>query len=240
MDRRIARRHSLLLALAVVLLAVPAQAQDTEFTVTLATKTSDHPYFGMGHPAGYVIDGEEANELTLVRGATYTFQMEDIPGIHPFYISTSEAGGGAEVFEEGVEGNFATGDDVLTFTVPLAAPDLLWYQCQVHQFMGWRLNIVDATDAEEGAQPSALALSAAYPNPFFEATRLDLTLATAADVTAEVFDRTGRRVAVLHDGALAAGTHPLRLEAADLADGAYLVRVTAGEETVERRVTLVR
>jgi len=232
-------RFSPVVFLLLLLLPVEVQAQ-TSFTVTVETKSADHPNDGMGHPAAFVIDGEEANELTLVRGETYTFQMDGTPVIHPFYLSTSESGGGAEPYTEGVTGSGATGDEALTFVVPMEAPDLLWYQCQVHLFMGWRLNIVNPTATEDGAQPQALVLGAPFPNPFADRTALTLTLETPQEVTVEVFDVSGRRVATLHDGALPRGEHPLALDGTGLGDGVYVVRVQSGDEVVERRVTLAR
>ena len=50
----------------------------------------------------------------------------------------------------------------------------------------------------------------------------------------------GRRVATLHDGVLPRGEHPLALDGAGLGDGVYVVRVQAGDEVVEQRVTLAR
>ena len=233
-------RFCLIALLTLLLMPESIQAQTT-FTVTVETKTSDHPYNGMGHPAGYVIDGEEASELTLVRGETYTFQMDGVPSVHPFYLSTSDAGGGAASYDSGVTGNGATGDGVLTFVVPMDAPDLLWYQCQIHQFMGWRLNIVNPTSTEEGTQPEALTLGAPYPNPFADRAAFTVRIGTPQSVSVEVFGVDGRRVAVLHDGMLSSGReHPFALGAAGLADGVYLVRVQTAQRVVERRVTLAR
>ena len=84
------------------------------------------------------------------------------------------------------------------------------------------------------------SLAAAFPNPFAERTTLTLTLDEQQTVRAEVFDLLGRRVAVLHDGSLAAGTHPLTLDAARLPAGLYVVRAQAGAFTATRRVTIVR
>lgn len=232
-----------LVAMLALLWAVPTAQAQTTFQVAVETKTASHPYSGMGHPAGYVIDGEEANELTLVRGETYVFQMNGVSSVHPFYLSTSDAGAGAGVFPDGVTGNGVSGDGTLTFEVPMTAPDLLWYQCLNHQFMGWRMNIVNPVSNEEEAQPVSLSLSAAYPNPFAARTRLDLTLERAQDVTVAVFDVAGRRVATLHEGILSASQpHTFAFDATDLnfAGGTYVVRATAGETVVERRITLVR
>lgn len=230
----------ILLSLA-LLLALPAAQAQVTFDVTVEAKSATHPNAGQGHPDAFVIDGEEANALVLTRGETYVFQMNGVPSIHPFYLSTSESGGGAGAYTDGVTGSQASGNEMLTFTVPEDAPDLLYYQCFNHQFMGWEINVIDpGLSSEDGAQPLALALDAAYPNPFTTATRLNVTLDEAQAATVAVFDLAGRRVRTLHAGPLAAGSTPFEFAADGLAPGTYVVRVVAGEAVREQRVTLAR
>ncbi len=93
--------------------------------------------------------------------------------------------------------------------------------------------------AEPGAEVAGLALTAS-PNPASDALTLTLTLPEAGAATVEAFDALGRRVALLHDGPLAAGEHRLRLDAAALPAGLYVVRAAAGLAVVTRRVTLLR
>ncbi len=234
-------RRALAVLLFALLLAAPLVHAQATFAVGVVPNT-DHPDPEARFEV-YAIDGVQGRELTLTRGQTYTFTTDDVPGNHPFYISTSEVGQAEGEYSDGVTGNFATQGEVLTFFVPMDAPDLLYYQCQFHQRMGWRITVVNPTSTTEGeAQPVALALSAAYPNPFAEYTQLTLTLDRPQTVTVDLFTATGRLVATLHDGTLAGPTHTFALNIAGLglADGTYLVRATAGETTVERRVTLVR
>jgi len=91
------------------------------------------------------------------------------------------------------------------------------------------------------AAPAALALAAPAPNPARGMARLTLTLAAPQAVRVEAFDALGRRVAVLHDGPLSAGTHALSLDAAALTPGLYVVRATgAGGVSPVRRVVVAR
>ena len=53
---------------------------------------------------------------------------------------------------------------------------------------------------------------------------MPFALAGPAEVRIEVHDVLGRRVAVLADGAYAAGTYRVRFEAGHLPSGLYLVR----------------
>jgi hypothetical protein len=59
-------------------------------------------------------------------------------------------------------------------------------------------------------------------------------------VTVEAFDALGRRVATVHDGPLAAGSHTLVLDASALPAGVYVVRAAAGTDVVARTVPVVR
>ena len=95
------------------------------------------------------------------------------------------------------------------------------------------------TAAEPAPTPASFTLSAA-PNPFAGHTTLTLTLDAPQPVRIAVFDALGRRVAVLHDGEMAAGTHRLRLDAAGLPGGAYLVRASGAAGAVSRQVTVLR
>jgi hypothetical protein len=100
--------------------------------------------------------------------------------------------------------------------------------------------VVAAPAASSGTLPSSFALHAAAPNPFAARTTLRYDLPEAADVTVEVLDLLGRRVAVLVDGEAEAGSHAVTLDAAVLPSGVYLVRMTAGAFAAAQRVTLVR
>ncbi|MEM6785721.1 MAG: T9SS type A sorting domain-containing protein, partial [Bacteroidota bacterium] len=87
--------------------------------------------------------------------------------------------------------------------------------------------------------PAVVALSV-YPNPTAMGATVEIALPEAAEVRAEVFDLLGRRVAVLHDGMLAAGAQALRLDGAALPGGVYVVRAATPEATLTQRLTLVR
>lgn len=88
--------------------------------------------------------------------------------------------------------------------------------------------------------PAAFALHAAAPNPFASRTTLRFDVPQVSAVTVEVLDLLGRRVAVLTDGEVEAGTHTVPFEASALPSGVYLVRMQAGAFGAVQRVTLVR
>lgn len=135
---------ALLLALAFPL-SLEAQRQ-TLFNVTVNESTRSNPNGNNAHDVVFWIDGTESPELTLVRGTTYRFVMNETPRSHPFYLSTSATGAGASPYNDGVTGQFAFGTDTLTFIPGANTPNLLYYQCQNHQYMGWKINVVGAPE----------------------------------------------------------------------------------------------
>ena len=79
--------------------------------------------------------GNNPNIGPLIRGGTYTFNVQAGPG-HPFYITTDDgtnfsAGAYVGEYTSGVTNSRAV-DQTLTFVVPQDAPDTLYYQCAFH------------------------------------------------------------------------------------------------------------
>jgi SprB repeat len=110
-----------------------------QFAVTAVSKNAQHPYFGVGFPVGYALDGIQGKELTLTRGINYTYSGT-FPG-HPFHITTSSVGGSfAGEVTSGVT-NSQTQGGALVFTPNSSHPNLLYYMCGVHLNMGWKINI---------------------------------------------------------------------------------------------------
>ncbi|HLA63074.1 MAG TPA: T9SS type A sorting domain-containing protein, partial [Rhodothermales bacterium] len=95
------------------------------------------------------------------------------------------------------------------------------------------------TGTGEAAPVAGLALDA-VPNPTTGSGVVRYALPEASTVRVTLYDVLGREAAVLYDGAQAAGRHEAALDAAALAPGVYLVRLTAGDATLVRRVTVAR
>lgn len=124
-------------------LPMPEDDGGTNFVVTTVVKTAAHPQFGVGSSLGFSIDGVQGQELFLVRGTTYTFTINT--GGHPFVISNSIAGSpsnAGQVITDGVT-NSGAGSGVVTFTPNASHADLIYYQCNAHLNMGWRINLSD-------------------------------------------------------------------------------------------------
>jgi hypothetical protein len=93
---------------------------------------------------------------------------------------------------------------------------------------------------EPAGIPAVFALYQNYPNPFNPSTRIRFDLPHGGEVRVEVFDVLGRRVALLVDGRLEAGSHSVDLHADGLASGMYLYRLTGPGGMAVRKMLLAR
>ena len=99
---------------------------------------------------------------------------------------------------------------------------------------------LSTSTADTPAEAQVFALRLAGPNPARETVQLTASLPEAQAARVDVFDVLGRRVAVLHDGPLAAGAQTLALDASGLSPGLYVARMTAGNASGSVRFTVVR
>ena len=88
--------------------------------------------------------------------------------------------------------------------------------------------------------PAAVTLGRSRPNPAAGRVTIPYALPTTADVSIQVYDILGRRVARLVDGPHAPGRHRATLHASRLPSGVYVVRLQANGTTHTQRVTVVR
>ena len=77
-------------------------------------------------------------DVFLYRGFTYAFDNSVNGGNHPFRIQTSQGLQGAPY----TDGQTGSGSNILYFTVPMDAPNVLYYQCTIHALMNGVINIV--------------------------------------------------------------------------------------------------
>ncbi len=111
---------------------------------------------------------------------------------------------------------------------------------------GWAVSrvtpwtLATAATSRSVSAPEAFGLSGAWPNPFRASTTLSLDVPAAGPVSVTAYDLLGRRVAVLMEGEVEAGTHAVAFEPAGLPSGVYVVSARSAHGTSTRRVTLLR
>jgi hypothetical protein len=79
-----------------------------------------------------------------------------------------------------------------------------------------------------------------FPNPFNPATTIRYHLGEPGHVRFEVFDLRGTRVAEIDKGEKPRGTHRIEFNAANLASGIYIYRISTGRAVEIRKMMLVK
>ena len=87
--------------------------------------------------------------------------------------------------------------------------------------------------------PEVLRMSPAFPNPFRHSTWIPIDLPHSGHVRADVVDLLGRRVALIQNGFMPAGSHQLTVDLVDQAAGMYLVRVSSAVGSSTRQVVKI-
>lgn len=93
---------------------------------------------------------------------------------------------------------------------------------------------------EERDHPKKLALEQNYPNPFNPFTSIRFSLPYEGLVSLEVYDKLGRKVAVLVNEVVPAGEHRASFDASSLSSGVYLYRLRLDAQTEVRKMTLAK
>lgn len=88
--------------------------------------------------------------------------------------------------------------------------------------------------------PSEFRLEQNYPNPFNPSTRISFGLPQSIKAILKVYDMLGREVATLADRELSAGNHEAVFNASGLSSGIYIYRLTAGDFTETKRMSLLK
>lgn len=103
-------------------------------------------------------------------------------------------------------------------------------------------NTGDAGVADGGARGMKLipCVRSSYPNPARGTTTISYAVPSGAHVRLALYTTAGREVVRLVDGPVRAGAHEAALNAATLRNGTYICRLTTGETTVQRTMTIAR
>lgn len=99
----------------------------------------------------------------------------------------------------------------------------------------------EAVSVEEETQlPASVELDQNYPNPFNPTTTIGYGVPENSEVTLEVFDVLGRKVAtLLSEERRNAGRHTISFDASNLASGMYIYRLRAGNVVMIKKFTLI-
>jgi len=107
------------------------------YTVTVESELSNNEF--LFTPNGFTRNPV----LTLYRGHTYIFEINSTG--NPFSIKTARSTGTADRYEISGIDNYGVEQGSITFTVPLDAPTLLYYQSETDLQLGGAFEILDIT-----------------------------------------------------------------------------------------------
>ncbi|GEM_PF-2642261 len=79
-----------------------------------------------------------------------------------------------------------------------------------------------------------------YPNPFNATTTITFTLPKETSVSLDIYDLLGRKVITLANGEYGAGKHNVVWDATDSPSGIYFYKLTIGNKTFTKRMTLLK
>jgi hypothetical protein len=93
--------------------------------------------------------------------------------------------------------------------------------------------------------PEKLKLLQNYPNPFNPGTRIEYTVPESMRVKLDIFDTMGRHIITLVDKQQPPGTYHIQWDGRNqnnqrLAGGVYIYRLTVGNQTLTRKMVLVK
>ncbi|MCP4633125.1 MAG: S8 family serine peptidase [candidate division Zixibacteria bacterium] len=92
----------------------------------------------------------------------------------------------------------------------------------------------------EGTLPLVTELHGNFPNPFNATTTVSYSLSADGDVNLEVYNLMGQKVETLFSGRQTAGFKTIQWDASSYSSGVYFYKLSAGEQTFTKRMTLLK
>jgi len=88
--------------------------------------------------------------------------------------------------------------------------------------------------------PSQVELKQNYPNPFNPSTQITFAIPQAGNVSLEVFNVVGQKVATLVNAPMSAGYHTVSFDATNLSSGMLIYRITVGNQVQVKQMMLIK
>ncbi len=96
-------------------------------------------------------------------------------------------------------------------------------------------------DVNDEIVPSKFYLSQNYPNPFNPSTTIQFGLNKQTEVSLKIYDILGREIASLINSEVkSAGTYEVTFNASVLASGTYIYKLTANNQTISKKMNLIK
>ena len=127
-----------------------------------------------------------------------------------------------------------------SFTDRLAQPGRFAYRLKQTDKNG-ATAYFSAAEVAVGSAPAEFTLGANYPNPFNPSTTIEFTVPDEGRATLKVFNLVGQEVASLYDNYADVGRiYQVQFSAVGLPSGLYFYQLRHGNQSVVRRMSLVK
>jgi len=104
---------------------------------------------------------------------------------------------------------------------------------------GFKNGIINSTEGQKDS-PKEIQLFQNYPNPFNPETTISFQLSNSSVITLEVFSIEGRLIQTLANSPYPAGTHFVRFDASSLSSGMYFYRLKTKNQSLTKRLVLIK
>jgi hypothetical protein len=156
--------------------------------------------------------------------------------------------GGYQLRPSGTLGNVS--GYTSTYNVDVDENDNLYSQ----SFYGWTIEkwafngtlpTIDLTitsiEKDNSQIPNSFNVSQNYPNPFNPSTTIEFSITERSPITLKVYNVNGELVSTLVNGAeFESGIYTITFDASRLASGTYIYNLTNGNNTVSKKMTLLK
>ncbi|MGH2567275.1 MAG: T9SS type A sorting domain-containing protein, partial [Bacteroidota bacterium] len=88
--------------------------------------------------------------------------------------------------------------------------------------------------------PNHTQLHANYPNPFNAETNVQFSINYPTNISLIVYDLIGRKVAILHEGAIEPGLYRTRWKPDGVSTGIYILRLQTSTNSFEKKVLYLK
>lgn len=103
-----------------------------------------------------------------------------------------------------------------------------------------KLNASGVSIYDDKEQVNTFELYPNFPNPFNPTTNIRYSIAEHVDVSLQVYNVLGQRVATLVNTTQTAGQYTVAFDASSLASGVYVYRLQAGGKVITRKMLLIK
>jgi len=119
--------------------------------------------------------------------------------------------------------------------------DLNWYPDKKAEWEGW----ITGVNNDQAVQPVQFDLSQNFPNPFNPVTTIDYNISKTTHVSLDVYNTIGQKVRSLVNATQIGGSYQMTWNGQDdtgaqLPSGIYFYRLQAGNETMMKKMTMVK